>query len=532
VDRGTEVQEAQGQEEEDLGNNQHKDLSSTILKFSLLATGIAGVVAEYILATLASYFLPDATVQWTMIISVMLFSMGIGSRLSRFLIHDLLDKFVWIEIALSILISFTASIVFVAAGRTVYYGIIIYALSICIGLLIGMEIPLVTRINEKYEELRLNIASVMSWDYIGSLIGGVFFVFIGIPYLGMTYTPYALGLVNLLVASIIIFKLSNSLKSKNTLRFAFLATFILIISGCVFSEKIILFGEQKRYKDKIIHIEQSRYQKIVITESKGYYWLFINGNQQLSSFDEWMYHEPLVQIPLALSNQKQKILIMGGGDGCAVRELLKHPEIEEITLVDLDPKMTILASTHPALLSMNQHSLSDKKVTIIHQDAFIYARESNKKYDLVIIDLPDPRTIDINKLYTKNFYGYINDLLADDGIVITQAGSPYFATKAFYCIEKTMQETGFYTLPIHNQVITMGEWGWVIGSKILNKVGMKKKLHQTDFSKKNHKWLNNESVALLTSFGKPMVDTSGIKVNTLARPCLPNYYLKGNWDLY
>ena len=506
--------------------------NSRILKFSLLATGTAGVVAEYILATLASYFLPDATVQWTMIISVMLFSMGIGSRMSKFLKTDLLDKFVFIEIALSILISFTASIVFIAAGKTLYYGFIIYGLSISIGLLIGMEIPLVTRINEDNEELRLNIASVMSWDYIGSLIGGVFFVFVGIPYLGMTYTPYVLGIVNFLVASIIIFKLSDSLRYKKALRITFIFVFILISSGCYFSEQIVMYGEQKRYKDKIIKVEETRYQKIVITEAKGYHWLFINGNQQLSSFDEWMYHEPLTHIPFALTSEKKKVLIMGGGDGCAAREILKYPEVESILLVDLDPKMIELASTHPALVGMTQNAFSNKKVKVIHQDAFIYARDSKEKYDLVIIDLPDPRAIDINKLYTKGFYWYVQNLLSDGGVVITQAGSPYFATKAFYCIEKTMKSAGLETLTIHNQVITMGEWGWVIGSKSLTTQGMKDKLHQTDFSKIDHKWLTNESVDLLTSFGKPMADTTGININTLASPVLPNYYLKGNWDLY
>lgn len=517
---------------EDLESKLSVNSSSRILKFSLLATGIAGVVAEYILATLASYFLPDATVQWTMIISIMLFSMGIGSRMSKFLVHDLLDKFVFIEILLSILISFTASIVFIAAGKTLYYGFIIYGLSISIGFLIGMEIPLVTRINEQNEELRLNIASVMSWDYIGSLIGGIFFVFVGIPYLGMTYTPFALGMVNFLVASIIIFKLSDALRYKNVLRITFIIVFGLIFCGCYFSEEIVMYGEQKRYKDKIIHVEQTRYQKIVITEAKGYNWLFINGNQQLSSFDEWMYHEPLTHVPLALTDTKKKVLIMGGGDGCAARELLKNPEVESILLVDLDPKMVELAKTHPALLSMNKDAFDSEKVSVIHQDAFIYARDAKEKFNLIIIDLPDPRTVDINKLYTKDFYWYTQNLLSKGGVIITQAGSPYFATKAFYCIEKTMKSAGFQTLTMHNQVITMGEWGWIVGSKNLTTTQMKHKLRNSDFTKLEHQWLTNDAIDLLISFGKPMTDTTGVKVNTLASPYLPNYYLNGNWVLY
>ena len=507
-------------------------LSSGILKFSLLATGIAGVVAEYILATLASYFLPDATVQWTMIISIMLFSMGIGSRLSKYLVNDLLDKFVFIEFALSLLVSFSASIVFVSAGRTIYFGIIIYALSIMIGLLIGMEIPLVTRINERYEELRLNIANVMSWDYIGSLFGGIFFVFIGMPYLGMDYTPFTLGLLNFLVASVIVFRLGDSLKHKKLLKVAFVLVLAIISLGSYFSKEIIMFGEQKNYKDKIVHVSQSRYQKIVITEKEGYFWLFINGNQQLSSFDEWLYHEPLVHPAMQIVGTKKDILIMGGGDGCAVKEVLKYKEVESITVVDLDSTMINLSRKHPALLAMNQGSFEDEKVQIHYQDAFLFNEHTDKKYDLIIVDLPDPRAIDINKLYTRQFYEKLHKLLTASGILITQAGSPYFATKAFYCIEKTFQSAGFNTLPLHNQVLTMGEWGWIIGSKQLSKKQMKHKLAHADLSNLNLRWMTNSSLQLVCSFGKPLGDTSGIQVNTLSHPVLPSYYINGNWNIF
>ena len=507
-------------------------LSSGILKFSLLATGIAGVVAEYILATLASYFLPDATVQWTMIISIMLFSMGIGSRLSKYLVKHLLDTFVIIEFILSLLVSFSASIVFVSAGRTIYFGIIIYLLSIMIGLLIGMEIPLVTRINERYEELRLNIANVMSWDYIGSLFGGIFFVFIGMPYLGMDYTPFALGLLSFLVASVIVFRLGDSLKFKKTLKFAFIIVLIIIGLGSYFSKEIIMFGEQKNYKDKIVHVSQSRYQKIVITQKEGFFWLFINGNQQLSSFDEWLYHEPLVHPAMQLSDVRKNILVMGGGDGCAVKEVLKYHEVKSITVIDLDSTMINLSKNHPALLSMNEGSFDNKKVTVHYQDAFLFDQHTDKKYDLIIVDLPDPRAIDINKLYTVQFYKKLYNLLTPSGVLITQAGSPYFATRAFYCIEKTFQAAGFKPLPLHNQVLTMGEWGWIIGSKKLSKDQMINKLKKANLSHLDLRWMTNESLSLVSSFGKPLRDTSGIEINTLSHPVLPSYYIRGNWDFF
>ena len=507
-------------------------LSSNILKFSLLATGVAGVVAEYILATLASYYLPDSIVQWTMIISVMLFSMGVGSRLSKFIVNDLLDKFVLIEFALSVLVSFSAVVVFVSVGKTIYYGFLIYTLSVLIGLLIGMEIPLVTRINDQYEELRLNIANVMSWDYIGSLIGGVFFVFIGLPYLGMTYTPFALGLLNFLVASVIIFKLRQSLKFHKILLALFVLLGVVIGLGTCFSEEIILFGEQKSWKDKVVLNKQSRYQKITITEKEGYHWLFINNHLQLSSFDEYLYHEPFVHLPAALSGDLKNILIMGGGDGCAAREFLKYESVEKVTVVELDSLMINLATNNQLLAILNDSSFHDDRVQVQIQDAFLFPQQTNEKYDVILVDLPDPRSIDVNKLYTRDFYKRCYEVLNLNGVFITQAGSPYFATKAFYCIGKTMESAGFNTVPMHNQVLTMGEWGWMMGVKIRDEFSVKNYLKQQSFDKSDLRWLNQESVSGVLSFGKPLVDTSGIEINTLATPVLPTYYNRGNWSMF
>ena len=223
---------------------------------------------------------------------------------------------------------------------------------------------------------------------------------------------------------------------------------------------------------------------------------------------------------------------MGGGDGRAVKEVLKYNEVESVTVVDLDSTMINLSRRHPALLAMNKGSFENEKVQIHYQDAFLFNEHTYKKYDLIIVDLPDPRAIDINKLYTRQFYEKLNNLLTPSGILITQAGSPYFATKAFYCIEKTFQAAGFNTLPLHNQVLTMGEWGWIIGSKQLSKEQMKTKLALADLSNIQLRWMTNSSLQMVSSFGKPLSDTSEIDINTLSHPVLPSYYIRGNWNLF
>lgn len=510
-------------------------LKSPILKLALFATGLSGIVAEYILSTLASYFLGNSLFQWTMIVSIMLFSMGLGSRWSKHINGNLLSKFIYIELALSLLVSFSSLIAYTTAAFSSYIGIIIYGLSILIGVLIGLEIPLVIRINKEFESLKVNIASVMEKDYWGSLVGGIFFAFVGLPILGLTYTPFVLGAVNFSVALILLFTVQNELNlKKRTLWLSSSSTAILILVGFFFAKPIVLFGEQKRYTDKVIYSEQSRYQRLVLTEWKNDYWLYIDGNQQFSTVDEDKYHEPLVHPVMQLTKEHQNILILGGGDGCAVREVLKYSDVGRITLVDLDPAMTDLGKEHPIMMQINQGAMTNEKLEIVNADGFKFLETTPDYFDVIIIDLPDPKSVDLNRLYSKEFYTLCKKQLRPNGFLITQAGSPYFATKAFQCIELTMKAAGFETAMLHNHVITLGEWGWVIGANNFPKGKLKDALNTLEFDNVDTRWINNEAMTLMTSFGKDIYFTDGgeVEVNTIHNPALYHYYLKGNWDLY
>ena len=507
---------------------------SRVLKIALFATGLSGIVAEYVLSTLASYFIGNPVLQFTLIVSLMLFSMGLGSRLSRSLNKNLLEIFIVIEIILSLLVSFSAIAVYTTYVSHHFSWILIYLLSIFVGLLIGLEIPLVTRINDQFEELKVNIASVLEKDYYGSLIGGLFFAFVGLPYLGLTYTPFVLGLINFTVALWLFFKLKDLIKPSfyKKLALAFMLTGAIIIIGFIFAKPIIEYGDQQKYRDRIVYAEQTPYQKIVLTQWNDVYSVFINGNLQLSSFDEYLYHEPLIHPVMQLSSQKERVLLLGGGDGCAVREILKYSDVKSITVVDLDPAMTNLGKDNSILQKINKSSLSNQAVEIHNADAYKFLENSEITYDVIIIDLPDPNNVDLAKLYSKEFYQECNNHLSPGGYIITQAGSPYYATKAFYCIEKSMKSAGFQTLPLQNQVMTMGQWGWILAHKSISKNHIKIDLHNIDFDKLDCRWLNNDAIRVITSFGKPIVDTSGIQLNTIFRPVLHDYYDKGNWEVY
>ncbi len=509
---------------------------SAILMAAIFATGFSGIVAEYTLSTLATYFLGDSIFQWAMTVSIMMFMMGIGSRISKLFRTALIEKFLILEFTLSLIVAFSPLIVYTTSAYTNSTGVLIYAFCIVIGALIGMEIPLVMRINNEYEELRVNISNVLEKDYYGSLLGGLFFVFIGLAVLGLTHTPFFIGFVNLFVAAGVLFFLRTSIKTsfRKPLFITTALIFSAIITGAYFAEPMIRYGEQIKYKDKVVYAEQTRYQRIVITQWEENYWLYLNGNQQLCSMDEFMYHEPLVHPALTLHPNPRSVLVLGGGDGCAVREILKYPQVQNILLIDLDPAMTRLGREHPVLTTMNQGSLNHSGVEIINADAYHYLNNHTDFYDVIIIDLPDPRTIEMGRLYSLEFYKRCYKQLRPEGILITQAGSPYFATKAFNCIVKTMNAANFQTVPLHNQVVTLGEWGWSLGVKTEREIDLKKKLRQLNFNHLETRWINNEAMQLITSFGKDVFpgQEDSVKVNQIHDPVLYKYYLNGNWDLY
>lgn len=511
-------------------------IKSNVLKLAVFATGLSGIVAEYILSTLATYFLGDSVLQWTLIVSVMLFSMGLGSRISKLIKVNLLQNFIYLELLLSLLVSFSALLVYTASSYTEYVGLIIYLLCISIGVLIGMEIPIVIRLNEDFDSLRVNISSVLEKDYYGSLAGGVFYAFVGLPIIGLTYTPFLLGGINFLV-SMFLFGVLFQIQSKGDRKKVFIASSLVVLlfsGGLLASEPIIFYGEQAKYQDKVIFEKQTPYQKIVVTQWKDNYWLYINGNQQLCSYDEVMYHEPIVHPVMNLSKDVQNVLVLGGGDGCTVREILKYNQVKTIDLVDLDKGMTDIGRNHPIFTALNNNSLNNDKVRVYNVDAYNFLEETKDKYDIIIIDLPDPRSVELNRLYSYEFYKLCYMQLRPNGFMVTQAGSPYYAAEAYTCIDKTFKKAGFSTLKLHNQVLTLGEWGWILGAKNWDEKSLQEKALNLSFEDVETRWINKESMSLMTSFGKPffLKDTATISVNKIHDPVLYKYYLKGSWDLY
>lgn len=510
---------------------------SRALQISLFATGCSGIVAEFVLSTLATYLIGNATFQWTMIMSIMLFAMGLGSRLSRYFRKNLFDTFIFIEFLLSCLCALSAIISFGLSVQIESNEIIIYPLAFLIGTLIGLEIPIVTRINSEYQELRANISSVLEMDYFGSLLGGVAFAFFFLPYLGFSYTPVLLGSINFIVASWLLWSFFELTRFKRSLIFSFAVCLAIIGCAAFFAKQMILFSEQKKYKDTIVYSKQTRYQKIVMTKWKKYFWLYINGQEQFSTYDEERYHEPLVHPAMKLASDHSDILILGGGDGLAAREIFKYRDVKSLVLVDLDPVMTDLAKNYPVLKKINSRSMSDKRIKIINMDGRAFLDKTRKLFNIVFIDLPDPDSMDLMHLYSYSLYENIKKHLARGGIMVTQATSPFFANKAFLCINKTIKAAGFSTLPYHNQVPTLGEWGWILAAnnKDITEEKLRNLASRLKFNDIKTKFLNHDAMISMIYFGKETFNKNimnKISINTEADPVLYRYYQQGSWGFY
>jgi spermidine synthase len=282
---------------------------------------------------------------------------------------------------------------------------------------------------------------------------------------------------------------------------------------------VVRFFESQLYRDRIIYREQSNYQRIIVTRDGDDVRLFLDGNLQFSSRDEYRYHEVLVHPVMQAARSQETVLVLGGGDGLVARELLKYEAVEEIVVVDLDPAITELADWHPVLRDLNGGALADPRVTVVNQDAFNYVRDGTQQFPVIILDLPDPNNEGLSKLYSQQFYRLLRERLSPDGVFITQATSPYFVRRAYWTIVDTIEASGFEALPLRTHVPSFGEWGFVLGSAAgTPRIGVPEGID-----------LRYLTPAVLETAHVFDPDTERIEggVNTLDHPILPRFYEQG-----
>ena len=258
------------------------------------------------------------------------------------------------------------------------------------------------------------------------------------------------------------FLFANQLPSAKVLRGMCLVVLLALGVGFAEAKRITATAEENIYADEIIFARDTHYQHLVLTRFKDDLRLFLNSHLQFSSRDEYRYHEALVHPGLSAVPVPRRVLVLGGGDGLAVREILKYPQVESITLVDLDPEMTRLFSTHPMLTQLNQKSLLSPRLRVINADAFPWVDSNSESFDFIIIDFPDPTNYSLGKLYTTAFYRAVARHLSAQGWMVVQSTSPMFARDSFWCINQTLKDAGLRTYPYHAYVPSFGEWGFVL----------------------------------------------------------------------
>lgn len=500
-----------------------KVIEQRILLFSVFFLSLCGITYELVLGSLATYLLGNPVQQYSITIGFFLSSMGLGSYLSRYIGKAILRNFIIIEMALgfaggvsvlilSSLFSFSAS----------YYLLHIFFLVI-IGTLVGLEIPLVMRILKKYGALKDILSNVLSMDYVGGLAGSLLFPLVLFPIMGRLLTSILIGAINLCVALAIMFRLDYENKRKGD--FIIPVFLILVLAGlAVSSERINTIFQKRLYYDDIVFSKRSRFQEIVLTRNDSDFRLYLDGSLQFSSVDEYRYHEMLVFPALAGINKKNpRVLVLGGGDGLAVREILKYPGAV-ITLVELDPAMIDLAKHNSSLLHVNGESLNDTRVRVIVGDAYAFLLKNYRRYDAIIADFPDPHDETISKLYTVEFYRLIRRSLAEDGVFVTQSTSPLSATEAFWCIHNTMKAIFRDVVPYHVYVPSFGDWGFNMA------FGEVRDSTKIDSVPPGLRYYSRETFRQSLHF--PADSTvPRTEINTFNKPVLYTYYIKG-WKYY
>src|SRR5918998_6625965 len=291
----------------------------------------------------------------------------------------------------------SAPLLFLSFAHLTYFQIILYGLVFLIGTLVGLEIPLLMRILKDHLDFKELVARVLAFDYVGALVASLLFPIFLVPRLGLVRTSLLFGFLNAAVGLWATWLMRPLIGGGVTrLRAQGCVVMALLAVAFVKADALTSLAEDAMFADDIVYTKTTPYQRIVVTRNRAGFQLFLNGNLQFSSADEYRYHEALAHPPMALASSGgravRRVLVLGGGDGLALREVLKYPSVEEAVLVDLDPDMTELSRRFPPLARLNQNAFADPRVRVVNEDAMIWLERDGRPFDAAVLDFPDPNS--------------------------------------------------------------------------------------------------------------------------------------------
>lgn len=438
---------------------------AVILLVSVLVVATCGLIYELLAGTLASYLLGDSVTQFSTVIGTYLFAMGVGSWLSRHVRSGEMAVFVRVEILIAALGGWSAAGLFLLFPLVGDFRVALYALVMTIGVLVGLEIPLLIRILRHRFAFRELVSNVLTYDYVGALIASLLFPLVLVPKLGMIRTGFVFGLANVAVAIALLIALRRQERIWRDMIAAVLVAASLL-GGLAFADRLQRWSEVAFYNEPVVYARSTPYQRIVLTRQDGDLRLYLNGNLQFSTRDEYRYHEALVWPVLGRVAAPRQVLILGGGDGLAAREVLRDGRVGHVTLVDLDPEMTRLFRDTPQLAQLNAGALASPRLTMVNADAFRWVREQRRNFDAIIVDFPDPTEFSLGKLYTESFYREVARLLAPGGVMTVQSTSPLIAPRSYWTVASTLEAAGLTVRGYHAYVPSFGEWGFTMAAHV------------------------------------------------------------------
>ncbi len=505
-------------------------------KVALLAVAsviaVGGLIYELILGTASSYLLGDSILSFSLGIGFSLFGMGLGSLIAIKFLKESEKRFLQNELILGLLGGYSVVILFLAFSYTSIYWVVFILLSIAIGVCIGLEVPLVVATYKKAskKESSVFLSSVLAVDYVGALVGSLLFPLVLLPYLGIVRTGLAVGALNVSVVLFLIWRRGHIV--SRSIRFSAIIVLTLIVGGLVFATSIERVLTSANFKDPVVYYDLSRYQRIVLTQFKQDTRLYLNNQLQFSSIDEFRYHETLAHAAATSAPDISNVLILGGGDGLLARELLEYEEIKNITIVDLDPAVVRVGTDHPKVRELNHDSLRNDKITVVNQDALNYVRDADSgSFQLVLVDLVDPANEKVAKLYSVEFYRYLNRVISSEGSVITQAGSTFYTPRAFWSIQASMKTSFPEVIPLSINVPSFGEWGFMLAKK--HEISDIALFSEHDIPK-GQKFISNDQLSKARLLNAELLAEKHNETSTLLRPKISRLYNEdlSRWSAY
>ena len=493
-------------------------MGNLLLYVTVVLVATCGLVYELVAGAVSTYLLGDSVTQLSTVIGVHLSAMGVGAWLSKYVEERVAERFVDCQIAASFVGGLGGPVLYLTFAQSSHVRLVLYLLVASTGILVGAEVPLLMRVLRRRVAFKDVVPRVLTLDYAGALLGALVFALLLLPSLGILRTGVVFGILGVVSALWGTWVLGSSLEPRPLRIRAFIA--LAVLGGALAaSQKIVLVADEALLLHPVAFTKQTEYQRIVLTQARSGVSLFLDGNLQFASIDEYRYHEALVHPAFSVAAKKEDVLVLGGGDGLAVREILRHPEVKSVTLVDLDKGMTELARELPLLRELNQRSLFDPRVRVVNDDAMVWIAADHegvpKKFDVVIVDFPDPNNFALGKLYTVRFYRLLLERLAEGGVVSVQSTSPLVARRSFWCVVRSIEAAGFTARPYHALVPSFGEWGFVLAGRGA--------LALPSHVPGGLKYLTDATVASLFDIA-PDMSSVPVEVNRLNNQMLVRYY--------